>query len=191
VTAAEYCFTAGCWTCELTSQLGFRVPIKPIRGQMVLLRAARPLFSSVINAGLRYLVPRDDGRILVGSTMEDVGFDSSTTARGVADLLAFALTSAPRLADCAVERSWAGLRPATTDGLPVLGRIPHLQNAWIAAGHFRNGLTLSTGTAEIMGRLLCGCEPKMDLAPYSPVRFSPHQADASAPPRSPRATHDA
>jgi glycine oxidase len=175
IVAADYCLTAGCWTSDLARRVGYSAEIKPIRGQIVLLKAARAPFQSVINSGLRYLVPRDDGRILVGSTMEDVGFDRSTTARGVRGLLDFALAIAPELAVCAVEKTWAGLRPATADGLPILGRISALQNAWIAAGHFRNGLTLSTATAENVARLICGAEPTIDLAPFSPDRFGTPQ----------------
>jgi glycine oxidase len=181
VSAGEFCLTAGSWTGGLARQLGYDAPIKPIRGQIVLLKAARRPFEPVINVGLQYLVPRDDGRILVGSTMEDVGFDSSTTATGVRGLLGFALGLAPSLADCAVERAWAGLRPAAADGLPILGRLPDLQNAWIATGHFRNGLTLSTATAELMANLIVGREPAMNLAPFSPERFVTLRGSSAAP----------
>ena len=188
IEAGDYCLTAGSWTGALASQLGFNAEIKPIRGQVVLLRAdARP-FESVINAGLRYLVPRDDGRILVGSTMEDVGFDCSTTAECVSGLLAFALRLAPKLASCAVERTWAGLRPAAADGLPILGRLPHWENGWIASGHFRNGLTLSTGTAEIMACLIRGEPPTLDPLPFSPARFEQRASAEAGLPRRPLAT---
>lgn len=190
VVGADYCLTAGSWTSEsaIARQLRLDAPIKPIRGQIVLLRAPSPPCESIINLGLRYLVPRDDGHILVGSTMEDVGFDNRTTAWGVSGLLDFALRLAPKLRDCAVERAWAGLRPATADGLPILGRIPKTKNAWIASGHFRNGLTLSTVTAEIVALLICGGQPRMDLTPFSPDRFAEPQADGPPYPRPPLAT---
>ena len=173
--AHHYCLSAGCWSGELIAQLGFPVSIQPVRGQMVLLKSERHVLGRVVNHHLRYLVPRDDGHILVGSTMENAGFDRTTTAAGVSGLIAFALDLAPALSACSVERSWAGLRPATSDGLPILGRLPNLENAWIAAGHFRNGLTLSTATAEEMGRLIRGLPSTIDVAPYSPTRFLAEQ----------------
>lgn len=175
LVAGDYCLSAGSWSGELAAELRYPLAIKPIRGQMVLLKSGSPLIHRVVNHHLRYLVPRDDGRILVGSTMEDVGFDRSTTARGISGLLSFALDLAPPLAACAVERTWTGLRPAAADGLPILGRVPHLDNAWIATGHFRNGLTLSTATGEEMGRRIRGLPSTVDLAPYSPQRFVDEQ----------------
>jgi glycine oxidase len=191
IVAAEYCLTAGCWSTDLARQMGLAAEIKPIRGQMVLLKAPRPPFEGVVNCGLRYLVPRDDGRILVGSTMEDAGFDAATTARGIRGLLKFALSLAPRLADCAVEKTWAGLRPATADGLPILGRIPGLENGWIAAGHFRNGLTLSTVTAEVLARLISDGESSIDLAPFSPARLAASKSHDATDHRGPLAMHGA
>ena len=104
--------------------------------------------------GKRYLVPRPDGRVLAGATEEDVGFDKRTTAAAIRDLLDFAISLVPALADVSLERSWAGLRPGSPDGLPFLGRVPGLENLYIAAGHFRAGIQLSPGTAQVMTELL-------------------------------------
>jgi glycine oxidase len=110
----------------------------------------------VVLVGKCYLVPRTDGRVLVGSTEEDVGFDRRTTAEAIAGLLRFALQVAPGLADAPVERCWAGLRPGSPDGMPFLGRVPDYDNLYVAAGHFRAGLLLSTGTAQLLKELLLG-----------------------------------
>jgi glycine oxidase len=134
---------------------------------MLLLSTRERVVSRIINEGPRYLVPRDDGRVLVGSTEEDAGFDRSTTAGAQADLLAFALGLVPALAGARVERSWAGLRPATADGVPYLGRVPGVQNAFVAAGHFRGGLQLSTGTAVVMSQLAAGGEAEVDLSSFA------------------------
>ena len=138
-----------------------------MRGQIVLLSTAVRLFDRVVNVGPRYLAPRADGRVLVGSTVEDVGFDKQTTATGVEGLLRFALELIPALGDATIERTWAGLRPYTADGLPYLGRVPGLENASVATGHFRGGLHLSTGTAVVMSQLVRGETPSVDLAPFS------------------------
>jgi glycine oxidase len=164
--AESVCLTTGSWTAALARRLGTTPAIRPIRGQMVLLSLARPALSRIVNEGSRYLVPRDDGRLLAGSTEEDVGFDKSTTAGGIAGLLEFALSLVPDLDQAQVEHSWAGLRPATSDGLPYLGRVPGLENAFVAAGHFRGGLQLSTGTAVVMSQLIRGQEPLIDLTPF-------------------------
>jgi glycine oxidase len=119
-----------------------------------------------VNEGRRYLVPRDDGRLLVGSTEEDVGFDRGTTADAIAGLLEFAMSLVPNLARATLERFWAGLRPATEDGLPYLGSVPDVENAFVAAGHFRSGLQLSTSTARVMGQLVRGLAPEIDLEPF-------------------------
>jgi glycine oxidase len=139
------------------------LPLKPIRGQIVLLECARPPLRRIANLGARYLVPREDGRLLIGSTEEDVGFDKSTTGQGIQELLQFALELVPALREARFQRSWAGLRPATADGMPYLGPMPEWDNLFIAAGHFRSGLTLSAGTAVAMGALIRGQTPPIDL----------------------------
>jgi glycine oxidase len=163
--AEQFCIAGGAWSRSLLERLGCRPQIKPMRGQMALLSGQR-LLKRVINDGHRYLVPRSDGRVLVGSTVEDVGFDKRTTAEAIGDLLRFALQLAPSLSDHHVERTWAGLRPGSADGLPYLGRLPELANAFVAAGHFRQGLHLSTGTAVVMSELIRGQTPQIDLTPF-------------------------
>jgi glycine oxidase len=121
------------------------------------------LLNRILNDGPRYLVPRDDGRILVGSTEEDAGFDRSNTAAALAALLTFAQSWSPALAGAPFERAWSGFRPATLDGKPYLGKLPNTANGFVAAGHFRNGLQLSTGTAVVMRQLLQGERPQIDL----------------------------
>lgn len=164
--ARQYCFTAGAWTGPLLTQLGIAAGIVPIRGQIVLFRCDQPPVRRIINAGSRYLVPRDDGRLLAGSTEEEAGFDKRTTEEGIAELTSFARSLIPSLADAQIERTWAGLRPGSFDGLPYLGRLPGLSNAFVAAGHFRSGLFLSPATAVVMSQLLRGELPAIDLAPF-------------------------
>ncbi|HEX5498013.1 MAG TPA: glycine oxidase ThiO, partial [Thermomicrobiales bacterium] len=166
IGAETICLTSGPWTKTLLARLGVQAAMKPIRGQIALLNAARPLLRSIVNEGPRYLVPRPDGRILVGSTEEDAGFEKRTTASGIAGLLDFALQIAPGLNAAQFEQCWAGLRPGTLDGRPCLGTLPGLCNAFVAAGHFRSGLQLSPATAVVMGRLMRGLDPQIDLAPF-------------------------
>jgi glycine oxidase len=166
LSAGAYCLSSGCWSGALARRAGWELPIRPLKGQIALLQCERPLLRRVINVGPRYLVPRDDGRVLVGSTEEEAGFDKRTTAGGIGGLIEFALRLAPALASASVERTWAGLRPATSDGLPFLGRLGALSNAYVAAGHFRNGLSWSPATAQVMCQLVRGESPSLDLAPF-------------------------
>jgi glycine oxidase len=170
-TADRICVTGGAWTPRLLEPLGVELPIVPIRGQIVLFQASERLFTRVINVGKRYLVPREDGHVLVGSTEERAGFDKRNTEEAIADLIAFACALVPALAEATVERTWAGLRPATPDELPCLGPLPGYENAWVAAGHFRAGLQLSTGTAAVMSQLVRGEMPSVELETFSPARF--------------------
>lgn len=165
MSAGQVCLAGGAWTRTLAARLGLDLGVRPVRGQMVLLRGSRPLLRSVVNEGIRYLVPRPDGRVLIGSTEEDAGFDKRTTAGAIGGLLDFAVRLVPELADLPIEQCWAGLRPGTLDRLPYLGRLPGLENAFIAAGHFRSGLQLAPGTAVVMSRLIEGIEPGLDLRP--------------------------
>ena len=169
-SADRFCVTGGAWSATLLEPLGVALPIVPIRGQIVLFHAAERLFTRIINVGKRYLVPRGDGRVLAGSTEEFAGFDKRNTDAAVAELIRFARTLVPALAGATVERTWAGLRPGTPDELPYLGPLPGLENAWVAAGHFRAGLQLSPGTAVVMASLMRGEAPPVELEPFSPRR---------------------
>jgi glycine oxidase len=157
---------AGAWSESLLAQVGWRPGIRPVRGQIALLNTRVPLFRRVILWGSRYLVPRPDGRVLVGSTEEDTGFDKRTTAAAVSELLRMAGALVPALADAHLERCWAGLRPGSPDGLPFLGPVPGLDNLFVAAGHFRAGIQLSPATGLLLKELLLGQPLTIDLAPF-------------------------
>ena len=178
--AENFVLTAGAWSAELGRQLGVELALKPIRGQMVLLKSEPGRLRHIINVGPRYLVPREDGRILAGSTEEDVGFVKENTPDGVAGLIEFIRELAPALHKATFERSWAGLRPNTHDGLPYVGPLPGLGNAWLAAGHFRSGLTLSPGTAVVVASLVLGQTPPFDLSPFRLNRPGLDMASVSA-----------
>jgi len=164
---------AGAWSGALAERLGLRLATRPIRGQIALLRFPGQTLRRVVNRGLGYLVPRDDGRLLVGSTIEDVGFDPTTTPDTVARLEHVARSLLGPLPGSVVERSWAGLRPGSPDGRPTIGPIPDLDNAFITAGHFRAGLHQSTGSAVLLADLMTGHTPHLDPALFAPGRASP------------------
>jgi glycine oxidase len=143
-----------------------------VRGQMVLLSQVPRLVSHVLQLGPRYLVPRSDGRILIGATEERVGFLKSNTALAVSDLIAFGTSLVPALADARFERAWSGLRPGSASGLPYLGQVGRYENLFIAAGHFRSGLQMSPGTGRLLRQSLLEQETEFPLEPFSCHRAS-------------------
>jgi len=162
----RFLLCAGAWTEGLLRELGCRTGIRPVRGQIVLLKPAAPVLRHVVMWGAQYLVPRRDGYVLVGSTEEDVGFDRRTTAEAVAHLLELAVRLVPALGQAEVEKSWAGLRPGSPDALPFLGPAPGWDNVWVGAGHFRAGLQLSTGSALLLKEMLLGQSMSLDTSAF-------------------------
>ena len=169
--------SAGAWTSGLLAGLGVEVPTPPLKGQIVLLRSDRPLIRRIVEHGKNYLVPRDDGRVLVGATEEDAGFDNRTTAEAVRDLLAEAHKICPILATAGIERSWAGLRPGSIDSKPYLGFAPGFANLIVATGHKRAGLQLAPASAEVITDLALGRPSRVDLSPYRLDREPGEPAD--------------
>lgn len=160
VTAGVAVIATGAWSDRLLGPLGHRPGVRPVRGQIVLLRHPEPVLRRVLMLGKEYLVPRGDGRILVGSTEEpEAGFEKVNTAEAVARLRALAVRTVPALADVEVEACWAGLRPGTPDGLPFIGRVPGHDDVFVAAGHGRAGIQLSIGTAGLVADLILGRPP--------------------------------
>ncbi len=153
----RYLLAAGAWAGEFLRPLGFDLPVTPVRGQIVLFRCERPPVPHIVMHGKRYLVPRPDGRVLVGSTEEpEAGFEKANTLEGVEGLKRFAFALCPELRAAEVEKTWAGLRPGSPDGLPFIGPMPALPNVVAAVGHFRAGVQLSIGTALMVRELFGG-----------------------------------
>lgn len=151
---------AGCWSGRIAG-LPAPLPIEPVRGQMLQLEPAQPLFRHTLAGPEGYLVPREDGRVIVGSTEEHVGFDASTTAEALDGLRDVAIALVPGLGDAPTTAAWAGLRPATPDGLPILGEDARMPGLVYATGHFRNGVLLTPVTAEVVASIAAG-EPAPD-----------------------------
>ena len=151
VSGGAYVVTGGAWSAALGITLGAHFPIHPLRGQMAALGPLQPLpFRHTIYAHNGYLVPRADGRVLAGATEERAGFDAQTTVAGIGTLRALAEALVPSLAAAPQHSIWAGLRPVSADGLPLLGRVPGWDNIHVAAGHGRNGILLTPLTGRLM-----------------------------------------
>lgn len=159
----------GAWVAQLGG-LPHVVPVRPVRGQMLSLGASG--LHHVTYGGGGYLVPRTGGRTLVGATMENVGYDSGTTPEARVSLTAIAARLSPTLGAAPLLSHWAGLRPVTPDGLPILGHDGAAPGVLYACGHGRNGILLAPITGETIGALAVGESPSFDLAPFSIDRFA-------------------
>ncbi|MCA9133376.1 MAG: glycine oxidase ThiO [Planctomycetales bacterium] len=166
ITAEQVCICSGAWARLALEQLNIANGILPVRGQIVLYRCPQPPIHSVINEGHRYLVAREDGHLLAGSVEEEVGYHIHTTAEALAQIRGWAEQILPSLKQCPVEKCWAGLRPGSFDGLPYLGRVPGIDNLFLAAGHYRNGLHLSCATAVVLANEMLQLPNDIDLHPF-------------------------
>lgn len=161
---------AGAWSSRLVSDAGVALAVEPVRGQMLLLQGEPGELRPMIIDGDDYLIPRRDGRVLVGSTMEFAGFEASTTDEALERLRVFARRLYPRAAEMPEVRSWVGLRPGTPDRLPYLGAVDGLDGLVVATGHYRNGILLAPITARIVADVVAGREPPVDLGPFTARR---------------------
>ncbi|HEX8287175.1 MAG TPA: glycine oxidase ThiO [Pyrinomonadaceae bacterium] len=161
----------GAWTSLIKAE-SFTLPqVKPVRGQMISFHTAKRLFNKVIYSPRGYIVPRADGRILVGATVEDVGFDKSVTDIGTELLRETALEISPSLGNLEIYEKWAGLRPYAADGLPILGDFSEAENLFIATAHYRNGILLAPITAKIIAEKIAADKNSEYLEIFSPRRF--------------------
>ena len=170
ISAGQFVVCSGAWSQTVLAQAGCQISVEPVHGQIVLLDMLPLPTRRIIEVGPRYIVPRADGHLLVGSTEESIGFNKRNTAEAVAELIRFGCELIPSLKSARLERCWSGLRPGSPNGLPHLGRVPAIDNLFVAAGHFRAGLMLSPITAVLLRQLLLGETPTICLDDFEPHR---------------------
>jgi glycine oxidase len=171
IEASVFVDCAGAWASSGT------LPVIPIKGQMLAVAIPPSLpFRFTVRTESIYIVPRtcgpNAGRAIIGATIEDASFDKTVHPSDIAHLRTQASSLLPQLASAPILESWAGLRPATPDGLPLLGALSSRPNHYIAAGHYRDGILLAPATARVMAQLLSGETPSTDLTPFSPSRYT-------------------
>ncbi len=167
VYADTFVIAAGCWAGNLIAMLDFPMPIVPAKGQIVLIETMPPLFQHTIDGLGIYVVPRADGKLLLGATVEFVGYDKTATLDGVKQMIDAGISIAPALAQSTFVQTWAGLRPYAKKG-PVLGYLPGYDNVVLASGHFKNGILLAPITGQLIAELLTTGEPSLALEPFQP-----------------------
>jgi glycine oxidase len=171
IAATNFILAAGPWTARLARRLRAYVPVAPMRGQMLALGPATDL-NHVIWGERAYLVPRENRLIFVGATVEDAGFRKRTTVAAIRRLRRGAEEMVPALRFARTASTWAGLRPGSPDGLPMMGLLPGWSNVWVATGHFRNGILLAPITGQLMAESILGGAPLQRLRPFDPARFA-------------------
>lgn len=169
LAADEVVLSAGAWSGDLLATLGLALPVEPVKGQMILFKCAEDLLPSMVLAKGRYAIPRRDGHILVGSTLEHAGYDKTPTGDALQSLKASAVELLPELEGATVVAHWAGLRPGSPEGIPYIGPVPGHAGLWLNCGHYRNGLVLAPASCQLFTDLLTGAEPIIDPAPYAPA----------------------
>ncbi|MFF7706078.1 glycine oxidase ThiO [Pseudomonas sp. NPDC007930] len=159
---------AGAWSGELLATLGLALPVEPVKGQMILYKCDEAFLPRMVLAKGRYAIPRRDGHILVGSTLEHAGFDKTPTDEALHSLMASAEALLPGLARAERVGHWAGLRPGAPDGIPFIGPVSRHPGLWLNCGHYRNGLVLAPASCRLFADLASGRRPIIDPAPYAP-----------------------
>lgn len=153
-SAENYLLAAGAWSASLLKDTGVSLDVEPVRGQMILFRAEPGRLRKIIINNGKYLIPRRDGHILAGSTLEYVGFNKDITDSAYSELWQAAVDMVPFLKNVPVVNQWAGLRPGSANGIPTIDRHPEFGNLVICSGHFRNGVILGLGSARIAAGLI-------------------------------------
>ena len=162
---------AGAWTSALAASFGARLRVEPARGQMIALAHVPPVLNHAVHAEDIYLVPRLSGELLIGATVERVGFQRSVTAEGIATMLAAATALVPSLGPLPITRTWYGFRPWAPDSMPILGPWPEIEGLWVATAHFRSGILLAPITAQVMTEWMTSGAPRLELDAFAPERF--------------------
>lgn len=170
LAAPRVVLACGAWSQQLLEPLGLSVPIKPVRGQMLLFKSAPGFIKHIVMQKGYYVIPRKDGHLLAGSTLEYVGFDKSTTEEAKHQLLAHASAFLPTLASLPLVKQWAGLRPGSRDGVPMIGEHPQVRGVFVSAGHFRNGVVLGPASARLLADLILDRAPIVPPEPYVLVK---------------------
>lgn len=164
LSADAYVVAAGAWSKTLLGRHARQLDIRPIRGQILLFKFDAPPFEHIVLQGSRYFIPRRDGHVLVGSTLEDVGFDKSTTQQAHDELLGDVCALFPDWPQ--PVRHWAGLRPGSQHNIPTIGRHPQLANLYANCGHFRYGVTMSPACAELLQNEIEGNPQPLEMDEY-------------------------
>lgn len=165
--AESVIITAGAWSKIVLGDRANDVNIKPIHGQMMCVKLTKSILKSIILDGGHYLIPRQDGHVLIGSTMEDIGFNKETTMSAQEELRGWAASVWPLLENVSLVKHWSGLRPSTDTGIPFIGLVPDFKNLYLNTGHFRKGILQAPSSALLLVDMLSGESSFMDIGEFT------------------------
>lgn len=163
---ARVVIAAGAWSGQVAKEIGVTLPIEPVRGQMLCFHGSPNLFSRILLQRGYYLIPRSDGIVLAGSTIEHKGFDKTTTQEAREEIYRAAMSLIPTLRNYPIIKQWAGLRPSSPSGIPFIGEHPDIEGLFFNSGHFRNGFVLTPASARLLGDIINRRAPFLSLEPY-------------------------
>lgn len=167
-TADEFVFSTGAWSHQFSQQLNIHIPVQPIQGQMALFKAPPGFLPTMCMNEVMYLIPRADGHIVCGSSMQDIGFNKDISPSLQQHILDASYQMVPALKKMPLIQQWAGLRPSSPHGIPYIGVLPHLNNVWLNTGHFRNGLCMGPASAQLLRQLMLQQPLSVDPNVYNP-----------------------
>jgi glycine oxidase len=162
--------TAGAWSGDVAASIGLHLPTRPVKGQLLLAECRVSPVRRPLQVGSALFVPRPGGGLVLGVTVEEAGFDARVTLEGLHTILHGARALVPAVGTLSLRRAWAGLRPATPDELPYMGRVEPLRNLWVSVGHFRKGILLAPVCARLMAQSILADQPDAALGPFAPNR---------------------
>lgn len=169
IEADQFVFCTGAWSAQWSDQLNLNIPIRPVQGQMVLFKTPPHWLPTMCMNQVMYLIPRQDGHIVCGSSMREVGFDTTPTTEMREKILQACFEMVPELAAFPIIQEWAGLRPGSPEGIPCIGPLPQLRNGWANFGHFRNGLCMAPASAVLLRQLILDQPALINPHAYDPA----------------------
>ena len=169
--ADQYVIATGSWSEHWSNKLGLKIPVYPVQGQMLLFKTPEQWLTTMCMNKVMYLIPRQDGHIVCGSSMDDIGFDHRPNIDTQRKIYEASLEMVPELEQFPIVKSWAGLRPSSPTGIPYIGQLPELHNAWANFGHFRNGLCMGPASAQLLRQLILNQDTLDNPETYSPSRL--------------------
>ena len=173
--ADQYVIATGSWSEHWSNQLGLKIPVHPVQGQMLLFKTPEQWLPTMCMNKVMYLIPRQDGHIVCGSSMDDLGFDHRPNIDTQRKIYEASLEMVPELEQFPIVKSWAGLRPSSPTGIPYIGRLAKLDNAWANFGHFRNGLCMGPASAQLLRQLILNQDTLVNAEVYSPSRLQQNE----------------
>lgn len=169
--ADQYVIATGSWSEHWSNQLNLNIPVHPVQGQMLLFKTPKNWLPTMCMNQVMYLIPRQDGHIVCGSSMDEIGFDHRPNLDTQRKIYKASLEMVPELEQFPIVQSWAGLRPSSPSGIPYIGKLPELHNAWANFGHYRNGLCMGPASAQLLRKLMLNQELTTNAKAYSPQRL--------------------